>query len=48
VPNRAAIEAKGIEDAAERIPQVFVGEKFVRQRAGTADFHRDVGVGRQS
>jgi hypothetical protein len=43
----AATEAKGIEDAAERVPYVFVGEGLVRQGAGPADFHRDVVVGRQ-
>ena len=45
---QTAIEAKRIEDAAERIPQVFVGEWLVRQGAGAADFNRDIGVYRQS
>ena len=40
----AAVEAKGVEDAAERIPDVLVWERLVRQGAGAADLDRDVGV----
>src|SRR3954452_788556 len=35
----AAIEAKGIEDASKRVPQVVVRESLVRQRTGTTDLH---------
>jgi len=42
-----AIEVKGVEDAKERVPEIFVREGLVRQRAGPADLHRDVVVGRQ-
>src|SRR5712671_1969985 len=37
----AAIEAKGVEDAKERVPDVVVREGLVRQRAGATDFHRN-------
>jgi hypothetical protein len=42
-----AIEVKGVEDAKERVPEICVREGLVRQRAGPADLHRDVVVGRQ-
>src|SRR5262249_60598548 len=38
----AAVETKGVEDAAERLPDVSVRELFARQRAGAADLDRDV------
>jgi hypothetical protein len=43
----AAFEAKGVEDAKERVPDVSVKEGLVRQLAGAADFHCDVVVDRQ-
>ncbi len=43
----AAIEAVGVEDAGERVPDVRVGERLVRQRAGAADLDADVVVRRQ-
>ena len=44
---QAAIEAEGVEDAAQRIPDVLVGKRLVAQRAGAADLDRDVLVRRQ-
>ena len=44
----AASEAKGIEDTAERIPDVTIREGLVRERASAADFHRNIIVGGQS
>src|ERR1700732_3474420 len=38
----AAIESERVKDAAERIPQILVGEWLVRQRAGAGDLDRDV------
>jgi hypothetical protein len=42
----AAVEAECIKDAGERVPNVAVGEGFMRERAGTADLYPDVAVGR--
>ena len=33
-----AIEVKGVEDAKERVPEIFVREGLVRQRAGPPIF----------
>jgi hypothetical protein len=46
-PPQAAVEAERVEEASQRIPDVLVGERCVRQRAGAADFHGHVGVRRQ-
>src|SRR5262249_17522805 len=46
-PPQAAIEAEGIEDAAERVPYVLVRVRLTRQRAGSGNFDRDVGELRQ-
>ena len=40
----AAIEAEGIEDARQRIPDVLVRVRLARERAGAGDLNRDVGV----
>src|SRR5258705_13060504 len=43
----AAIETKGVKDAKERIPNIIVGDRLVRERAGAADFDCDVVAGRE-
>src|SRR5262249_42875660 len=42
---QAALEAEAIEDATQRLPNVFVRERLVRKRAGAGDLDDDVGVG---
>jgi len=42
-----AIEAKRVEDVAERVPDVVVRERLVRECAGSADFDCDIVMGRQ-
>src|SRR6202044_2399091 len=36
-----------VEDAEQRIPNVPVRERLVRQRARAGDFHHDIGIRRQ-
>jgi hypothetical protein len=43
---QTALQAEGVEDTRQRIPQVGKGKGGVRQGAGTADFHRHVGIRR--
>ena len=44
---QAAVEAEGGEDAAERVPDVLIGKRIVRQRARAGDFDRHIWVGRE-
>src|SRR6266496_2539862 len=42
-----AVETKGVEDAAERVPDVSVRERFVRQCAGAGNLDGNIGIGRE-
>ena len=46
-PPHAAVEAERVDDPQHRIPDVVVGERLPRQRAGAADLDPDVRVGGQ-
>jgi hypothetical protein len=43
----AAIQPERVEDAPERIPDVPIRERIMRQGASSGDLDRDVGVGSQ-
>src|SRR5205823_12333962 len=43
---QAAVEAKGVEDAAERIPNVPIRERIVRECAGAGNLDDYVGISR--
>src|SRR5215467_3594312 len=43
----AAIEPERIDDPQHRLPDIVVGERLARHRAGAADLHPDVSIARQ-
>src|SRR5689334_13485140 len=43
---QAALDSPGIEDALQRVPDIVVGKRLLRQGAGAADFdHRILALG---
>src|SRR5882762_6715676 len=39
---QAAVDAEGVEDAGERVPDVLEGIGLARERAGAGDLDRDI------